>query len=132
MCQFASGFLKPAGPMTVKVSDLHSHSGTSEKLGLAADSNTPNAWREFHYLPDGVIECRVLPIDEYSASECEAKLLKRWPRFVDFFSWCVAEGAVFDSALDLSGLTSAEGLVLPEGINYLHLSESIRRSLPPR
>ena len=90
MCLTASGFFRP-DTMEVKVYDLASHEATAEKLGLG-DGPEPNGWREFHYTPTGVIECRVLAVDKRTASEAAAFIKERWPTFKDFFNWALAAG----------------------------------------
>jgi len=124
MCQFASGFFNPKS-MVVKVHDLSSHSDTQKVLKLG-DGPEPNGWREFHYLPTGEIECRALPVDDKTSAQCAEELRERWPTFVDFFNWSmkqVCEDGKYGGWLDLSSLTSAEGLTLPSSIGgWLDLS----------
>ena len=120
MCKMASGFINPK-TLEVKVAVLDSHSGTAEKLGLK-DTDKPNGWREMHYTPDGEVECRVLPQDSSTAGECRAMVLATWPTFADFFNWAVGQGAGGEgTTLDLGSLTSAEGLTIPEGVEWLYL-----------
>jgi len=118
MCKMASGFINPQ-TFEVRVAALDSHSDTADKLGLK-DGPEPNWWREMHYTPEGEIECRVLDIDAHSSEECEAAVAKRWPTFLSFLAWAARHGATA-SALSLKSLTSAEGLVLPDGVAWLNL-----------
>ena len=113
MCQFASGFFKP-DTMEVKIADLNSHSETARILGLI-DDETPNAWREFHYVPTGEIQCRTLPQDQHSRRECEDAVRARWPRFVEFLNWCFGEDSYIGGSLDLRGC-DLKGVKLPESI----------------
>ena len=113
MCQFASGFFKP-DTMEVKIADLNSHSETARILGLI-DDETPNAWREFHYVPTGEIQCRTLPQDQHSRRECEDAVRARWPRFVEFLNWCFGEDSYIGGWLYLSGC-DLKGVKLPESI----------------
>ena len=84
-------------------------------LGLR-DGPEPDGWREFHYTPGGEIECRVVHGAARTAREAEDYLRAEWPRFVDFLSWALAQGTYKPGDLNLSGLTSAEGLKLPESV----------------
>jgi hypothetical protein len=43
-------------------------------------------------------------------------LRARWPRFVEFLAWAVRQADYVDGYLYLRGLTSAEGLVLPQSV----------------
>lgn len=113
MCKLISYFTNPASEQ-VRVLKLDDHSGTAKELGLR-DTEKPNGWREGHYLPDGEVECRTLDVDKRTSSELVASVKARWPRFVDFLSWCLENGAEVPEAMDLNGLKSAKHLVLPEG-----------------
>jgi hypothetical protein len=122
MCQFASAFLKPVAAVPVRVADLTSHSETARLLGLV-DGPAPNEWREWHYPPSGRIEVRVCEGDTLDAAECVAKLRRRWPRFADFFTWAQRQpDFVCPDYVDLDGLTSAEGLILPESAKAVSLN----------
>ena len=121
MCQFASFFVNP-DTFEVKVADLNGHSETARILKLT-DGQKPNGWREGHYLPTGEMECRCLDQDTHTSVECRTILLSRWPRFVDFLTWALEQETYVPGSLDLSGLTSAKGLVLPKTVGgYLELS----------
>ena len=121
MCRFASGFIHPR-TLEVKVYDLDSHSNTEEHLDLI-DGDTPDGWRAMHYLPSGEVECRCLKQDAHSGKEYRASVLSRWPRFVDFFVWAMAQpGVLVPWSLSLNGLTSAKGLVIPKGVKFLYLN----------
>ena len=124
MCRFASAVINPK-TLDVRVSDLTSHSNTLATLGLA-DSNKPNGWREMHYLPSGEVAVHCLEFDDGSLADCVAAVKSRWPTFVAFTSWaipkCCDENGHYGGGLDLGGLTSAEGLTLPQSIGgYLYL-----------
>jgi len=115
MCEFASGFFKP-DTMEVRVWDLSSHSATQEHYGLH-DTDRPDSWREFHYLPNGTIECRIIDGDTHTSRECESAMRARWPRFLDFLTWALASiGDEYPCCLDLNGLTSAKGLTLSKHV----------------
>jgi len=115
--------------MAVRVHDLQGHSETLAALRLK-DEPGPLGWREGHYLPDGTLECRTLQTDPVSSSDAEATFRKRWPTFVAFANWAwQQEGVVVPQALDLSSLTSAEGLVLPDGLQALYVPRQVRKSL---
>ena len=134
MCQCASGFINPK-TFEVRVRDLGSHSNTARALGLT-DDIAPDGWREMHYLPNGRIACRVLLQDSHTTNECIAAVLARWPRFVDFLTcaWpqCLV-GDTYPGSLYLDGLTSAEGLTLPQSIGgALYLRASVRAELASR
>ena len=122
MCRLASGFVQPIESLPVRVWNLEDHSATMEKLGLK-DGDKPNGWREWHYLPGdpGEISVNVLPIDALSATQCVAGLRARWPRFVDFLAWAWGQGVLVPQTVGLDGLTSAKGLVLPQGVQEVWL-----------
>jgi len=126
MCKMASGFINPR-TLEVKVKHLDSHSDTADALGLK-DTCKPNDWREMHYTPEGEIECRVLPVDSHTSEECVSAVRAKWPTFVSFFNWAVANGGI-STTLDLSSLTSADGLVIPDGVKWLYLSSKVRSEL---
>ena len=114
MCEFASFFHHPKTG-EIKVAVLDSHGGTEKTLGL--DPKGP--WREGHYRPNGQIVCRVMPEDGISANECAQGLRKRFPSFVKFLAWALAETRqteVYGRNLYLHGLKSARGLVLPKSV----------------
>jgi hypothetical protein len=122
MCRFASAFFSP-DTMDVKVWDLNYHANTEEHLRLSG------TWREMHYEPNGSVECRVLPEDPITSAQAVDQIRKQWPRFVDFLSWAVANGAMVGEILDLGSLTSAVGLTIPPGVTYLDLADSVRQQL---
>ena len=114
MCKFASFFHNPLNGDVV-VSDLLSHGNTETKLKL-----NNKVWREGHYLPNGTIELRYTADDKVDKVVYEEAFKNRFPRFVDFFNWAmnqVCANGVYGDSLDLRGLTSAKGLVLPQGFN---------------
>ena len=120
MCQFASFIFNPR-TLEVKIYDLGSHAKTFDHFGLV-DGAEADCWREGHYRPDGTISCCCLDIDTHLASECEAILRKKWPTFINFFN-SSRELENYRGSLDLSGLTSAEGLILPKRVGgWLDLS----------
>ena len=113
MCQFISFHHRPDNG-DIAVSVLDSHADTEKNLSLDL-----KLWREGHYLPDGNIECRVASDDRVTQEECNIRLKKRFPTFVKFFNWCMKETGqeeAFSGSLNLRGLTSAKGLVLPKSI----------------
>ena len=119
MCRDLSYFHRPdTGDVCVAV--LNSHADTEKQLKLNL-----KLWREGHYLPDGTIEARVAPEDRTTAHECAERIRARWPRFVDFFAWALKttnQEEKYGNHLDLSGLTSAQGLVLPKTVGgYIDL-----------
>ena len=121
VCKIASGFINPK-TFQVKIAVLDSHSETMVKLGLQ-DGDKPNGWREMHYLPRGGAKCRVLPLDAHTAEECEEAVRAKWPSFIEFWNWAWENGASLEgNGLNLNGLTSAAGLKLPEGIEWVSLN----------
>ena len=117
MCEFISFFHNPING-DIKVYDLTSHEKTKQKLEL-----NENIWREGHYLPDGTIEARVADVDRATKDDCNERIRNRWPTFVSFLGWIFKQNIDFSGSLDLNGLTSAQGLVLPETIGgYLDLN----------
>ena len=104
MCRFISFWHNP-NTGDIKVSDLTSHSETAEALGLA-----DKVWREGHYLPNGTVECRVLDTDRKTSKECEARLLSKWPTFIEFWEMCIEKGGVVNRSLDLGGCTGLKSL----------------------
>ena len=115
MCQFASAFFKPS-TMEVVVADLRSHGNTQEQLKLT-DGTRPDGWREMHYTPTGEVTCRCLDGDTHTEKECGSAIRARWPTFIGFLSWALAQPTIdLGGYLALGGLTSAKGLVLPQSI----------------
>ena len=111
MCRMASGLFRP-DTMQVLVADLTSHSETQKAHGLGPESDgpAPNGWREFHYTPEGEIECRTLACDARAGDEARAEILRRWPTFIDFFNWAIREPKFSSMGpLDLSGRTLTLG-----------------------
>ena len=110
-------------PMTgeILVYDLNSHSETEKHLGI----NTAGPFREGHYLPSGEVECRVVEDEDSVSQETCNKLLKsRFPTFLSFFRWAIANGGqVVDGDLNLYGLREIDedGLNIPEGVTHLWL-----------
>ncbi len=115
MCTFISFIFKPKR-FSVKVWDLTGHSQTYTHFNLI-DNNTPNAWRKGHYTPDGTIICRCLDLDSKTGDECAYMVKEKWPTFSDFLNWSL-EHADKNTNIDLRSLTSAEGLKLPDSIDY--------------
>ena len=114
MCQFISFFHRPDNG-DVAIFDLTSHSNTQAKLSL-----NEKLWREGHYLPSGQIVCRVAPDDKITEQECNERLKNHYPSFVEFFNWAMGETCkigIYSGSLDLSSLTSAAGLKLPNKIS---------------
>jgi hypothetical protein len=114
MCQFISFFHHPQTG-EILVSDLNSHGNTETNLKL----NPAGPYREGHYLPNGNVICRVSVEDDISEETCSKLLKSKFPTFTSFFNWCmdqVCEDGSYSGSLDLSGLTTAEGLKLPETV----------------
>ena len=113
MCEFASFFHNPLnGDVAVKVLDSHGETEKALKLNL-------KVWREGHYLPSGEFELRY-DNDRIDKTEYEETFKQRFPSFISFFTWALREvdgQTHYKGSLDLSGLTSAEGLVLPEEVS---------------
>lgn len=124
MCRFISFFHNPITG-DVAVSDLNSHGETQKVLNLG------NQWREGHYLPDESFELRLSGEDRVSQDACNERFKNRFPSFATFFNWAicsVCKDGVFDSSLDLSSLTSAAGLKLPNEISgSLDLRSEIKK-----
>lgn len=117
MCRFISFWHNPLNGDVV-VSDLNSHSNTQEALNL-----NQNVWCEGHYLPDGEIELRKNPGMRIPENYNE-NFKQRFPDFSSFFNWAImstSKNGVFIGFLDLSSLTSAEGLTLPKECGFLDL-----------
>src|SRR3990167_10199419 len=113
MCDFISLFHNPLNG-DIEVADLNSHSVTEQQLKL-----NKAIWREGHYRPNGSVELRVESTDRQTQQECEDRFLARFPKFTDFFNWCLKETNqenIFRGSLDLRGLTSAKGLTLPKKV----------------
>ena len=114
MCKMASFIFGPTEAMPVRTWALTDHSATRDHY-RARDDASRGAWREGHYLPSGEVSCRVLDTDSITSAQAEACVRARWPRFADFLTWALAEG--WDGGgLHLGGLTSAEGLTLPQSV----------------
>ena len=116
MCQFISFLYRPDNG-DIEVFDLTSHSNTQEKLGLKEP-----LWCEGRYLPNGEIVCRGTDKNRVKDSDCAERLRGRFPNFIDFSNWCFEKNISGIETLDLSSLTSAQGLKLPNGIKWLDLS----------
>jgi hypothetical protein len=116
MGQFIS-FLHRPDNGDIAVWDLNSHSDTQKKLNL----HEP-LWCEGHYTPNGEIECRTTDRNATTSEECVDRIKNRFPSFANFLSWCFTQDIAKIEWLDLSSLTSAEGLTLPQGIKTLYLS----------
>ena len=114
MCQFISFFHRPDNG-DIAVYDLQSHGNTEEHLKL-----NKNLWAEGHYTPKGELILR--QDGNHDQLEIETRFKNRFPNFVAFAIWCFRQEITGIEWLDLSGLTSAEGLVLPAGIETLDLS----------
>jgi len=109
MCQFASGIMNPK-TLEVKVYDITSHSATYKHFRLK-DLPKPNSWREFHYLPDNTIECRVNELDDLTKEQANSYIKSKWPTFLDF--WKEFKGkCIISDALRLNELASAKGFDL--------------------
>ena len=128
MCGLISFLHKPTTG-DIKVWDLISHENTAKHHNITPDNN---AWREGHYLPDGTIEARVADTDRISAKECAERLRKTFPTFVSFLAWCAQQKIQPVTYLNLSPLTSAKGLVIPQGVTYLNLSALVKEELKER
>ena len=118
MCQFISFFHNPFTG-EIRVYDLNHHGETETYLKL-----DKKIWREGHYLPSGIIECRVADEDRITRAECDSRLKERFPSFVEFFNWSMGEickNGIFSGYLDLGSLTSAAGLKLPAECGDLYL-----------
>jgi hypothetical protein len=85
MCEYISAFHHPVTG-EILVADLRSHAKTEQKLEL----NPAGPYREMHYLPDGVIDCR-LSQDDLDAGltprMCAAHVKAQWPTFAEFEAW---------------------------------------------
>lgn len=110
----------------ILVSDLCSHGNTETALKI--DPSGP--YREGHYLPDGKIECRVVTDDGVSSDTCNKLLKARFPRFIDFYNWCMKQDGVDIEWLDLNSLTALpEGFRFPDGVKWLYLNHTLKRKL---
>ena len=108
MCKMASFLWHDTSTVEIAVYDLCSHSATQDHFPSYRGAV---GWHEGHYTPDGQIECRT---PSGRARNAEEILRRRYPTFVAFFSYAVSKREVIISGfLDLSGLSSAKGLVLP-------------------
>ena len=113
MCRFAS-FLHNPITKEVVVHDLESHGNTEKALNLDV-----KIWREGHYLPDGEVELRLTSDDRVDKVEYLDSFKNRFPTFISFLNWSfekVCKDGNYGGSLDLNGLTSAKGLVLPKTI----------------
>ena len=105
--------------------DITSHGETEKELNLNV-----KLWHDGHYLPDGSVECR-LPDDKKDIS-MEAYVKERWPTFVEFYLWALAQHGQdkhYKGWLDLSSLTTIpDGFKLPDSIGgSLYLSDALRK-----
>jgi hypothetical protein len=107
MCKMASFWHNP-NTGGIRVWDLTGHSETAEHLKL-----NEKYWREGHYLPDGTIECRVLPTDKHDQTACNERLRDRFPTFGSFLAWCLTQP--LGSSLDLRGC-DLKGIKLPTSV----------------
>ena len=123
MCQFISFFHRP-DTGDIAVWDLNSHSNTGKHLKLNL-----NLWCEGHYLPDGTIEARIHDKIRESQKECEDRIKTKFPTFLDFLNWCFKQDINIVTSLDLSSLTNAKGLVIPQGVTSLYLRSEIKKEL---
>ena len=93
--------------------DITSHGETEKELNLNV-----KLWHDGHYLPDGSVECR-LPDDKKDIS-MEAYVKERWPTFVEFYLWALAQHGQdkhYKGWLYLSSLTTIpDGFKLPDSI----------------
>ena len=111
MCQFMSFFHNPI-TQEIKVAVLDNHGETEKQLNLNL-----KLWREGHYLPAGEIDLRLTDDDRVDKIEYETAFRNRFPNFISFFNWAIEQiGNKYSGSLNLSGFTSAEGLVLPKEI----------------
>ena len=115
MCEFISFFHKVSETETAELAffDLTSHAKTEEELKL-----NKNLWREAHYTPNGKFELRFAPGDNVPELYNE-RFKERFPTFISFFDYAipkVCKDGKYSGSLYLNGLTSAEGLKLPESI----------------
>ena len=112
MCEMASFFHLPATG-EIKVWDLMGHGETEKELKLDL-----KIWREGHYEPNGKIELRFTDTNRVDRVEYETAFRNRFPTFISFLNWGFSEiGEKYSGWLDLSGLTSADGLKLPSSIS---------------
>ena len=97
-------------------------------------------WRWGLYHPDGHIEYRTRPGDHLPQKECIAQIKLRFPTFTSFFNWCMEQPGIleedgsYNGNLNLSTLTSAEGLKLPKevkgSLNLASLKNASGLNLP--
>jgi hypothetical protein len=101
MCKMASFLYRIDNDvLDVFVSVLDSHSETEKKIGK-------KNYREGHYTPGGMIECRIAADDRWTSKDAEAMVQSRWPAFLDFISWAGTQKDVsIGGGLSLDGLTS--------------------------
>jgi hypothetical protein len=83
MCRYISFFFDDSSDNpadTVRVACPCSHGRTEDWLKL----NPEGPYTEGHYLPDGVVECR---IPYWKSARAANSILAKWPTFADFESW---------------------------------------------
>jgi Leucine-rich repeat (LRR) protein len=126
MCKLASAIISHKTG-EVKVYDLTSHSDTYEHYKL---TDTPRSeWREMHYLPSGVIECRPVNGDNLTKQQLSDYVRTGWQTYADFIAWAMKDTPARDNIKNKIILN----MPLPEGLSvgeYLDLSGTQITALP--
>ena len=91
MCRYISFFFddsvdNPAD--TVRVACPWSHGRTEKWLGL----NPEGPYTEGHYLPGGIVECRI-PFGK--SARAADSIVTKWPTFADFEAWVTIQTLPF-------------------------------------
>ena len=108
--------------MAVQIAHLNSHSNTQDKLHLM-DLEAPDGWREGHYLPDGEIAARTLPIDPKTPEQAAEQIKAKWLTFWDFLTWAMGQESYVPGNLDLSSLTSLPANAKLTAGGYVYLAD---------
>ena len=91
MCRYISFFFDDSSDNpadTVRVACPCSHGRTEEWLKL----NPEGPYTEGHYLPGGIVECR---IPYRTSARAADSIISRWPTFADFESWVTIQTLPF-------------------------------------
>ena len=127
MCKFLSAIVTIAKHPKVLCRDLMSHDRTIDIL-----EQKPETYREFEWTREDTgdsLDVRTLKGED--VAEFKSAILALYPRRIDCINECIQQIAEAGGGyLDLNGLASAEGLVLPQSISgSLYLSGHVRVQL---
>ena len=131
MCEFLSGLVTIEKHPKILCLNLTSHDETIRLLKIQ-----PETYREWEWTrEDGGDSLDVRVLANEDRAEFWSAIVAQYPRRIDAINECIRQMAASGRNLDydLSGLTSAEGLVLPTTVGgYLDLSDIVLRQLRNR